>query len=155
MNPVFRKIDKGSNSSAIILNHVNEVSQEKVQQTDFNRREFNEIFAPFEKNYVLHAVTDQVFCDIAITNKLKHKNFNTYDWKNEFFKYALKGNSEKSQKYLAIGICQVLDIADGTIVNKEHFKKSDNQFFKRNWYINYHFIMAQLSRQKFDVFIMN
>lgn len=50
---------------------------------------------------------------------------------NEFFKYALKGNSEKSQKYLAIGICQVLDIADGTIVNKEHFKKSDNQFFKR------------------------
>ena len=138
VNPVFRKIDKGSNSSAIILNHVNEVSQEKVQETDFNRREFNEIFAPFEKNYVLHAVTDQVFCDIAITNKLKHKNFNTYDWKNEFFKYALKGNNEKSQKYLAIGICQVLDIADSTIVKKAHFKKSDNQFFKRNWYINYH-----------------
>lgn len=71
-------------------------------------------------------------------NKLKHKNFNTYDWKNEFFKYALKGNNEKSQKYLAIGICQVLDIADSTIVKKAHFKKSDNQFFKRNWYINYH-----------------
>ena len=138
VNPIFKEINKGNNSICIILNHVNEASQEKIQLNGFKKREFDEIFTPFDEKFALYSVTKNFFKEITINDIPNYRECEVYSWKNKFMNYALNSANENAQKYLVIGICKALNINNNYIVKNTHFKKSDRRLFKSDWYTNYH-----------------